>query len=377
MNKLDEQYLALLGKIYVYGHQKETRNGTVKSIFGATIQHYMGEGFPLLTTKRMYWKGIVTELLWFLRGDTNIKYLIENDCHIWTGDAYRNYCDQVGKYKEPDYDVHVEDVHENRVRLMTKDEFSDRIKNDAEFCKKWGELGPIYGKQWRRWKIYNKKDLSHVTRTPDLYQSSEWIDVYDQINKLITELKTNPDSRRLIVNAWNVGDLDEMVLPPCHYSFQIYTRELTEHERYELLSSDENYIHHVMDDRNIEDDPLAQFDIPDRAISLMWNQRSVDLFLGLPFNIASYGLLLEIIAQEVGMKPEMLIGNLGDVHIYDAHETAVRTQMSRVDKIHRLPTLNIKATKREHPNFAKKYNPSDFEILNYTSEPSIKAPLIN
>ena len=277
MSSIEEQYRGLLGSLLHNSVKKSDRTGTgTHSIFGRQIKHDMKQGFPLLTTKRMAVKTMMTELKWFLKGDTNIKYLVDNGCNIWNGDAYKKYCQIAGSLEEPDYDVHIEDPNENRVRILTEDEFIDRIKTSDEFAKKWGELGPIYGKQWRKWSPV----ASEINKGGK-----------DQIKNLISELKTNPDSRRLMVNAWNVGELPEMTLPPCHYGFQVYTRRTT---RAEKIVNPGKY----------------------RAISLMWNQRSVDTFLGLPFNIASYAALLCLIAEEVDMIPDQLIGNLGDVHLY-------------------------------------------------------------
>jgi thymidylate synthase len=252
----------------------------------------MLDGFPLLTTKKMAWKTMVTELLWFLRGDTNIKFLHDNNCHIWDGD------------------------------------YNKSGRTD-------GELGPIYGKQWRRWEA---DDL-------DAPRYEHWKKDIDQISNLINDLKTNPDSRRLMVNAWNVSELDQMILPPCHYGFQVYTRE-------------EN---------------------GQRYISLMWNQRSVDTFLGLPFNIASYALLLEIIAKEVNMVPDELIGNLGDVHLYNNHIEQAKEQFTR--EPFKLPKLSIN-DEFWNPEIGiieqiQHIKPNDFQLIDYQSHPAIKAPLSN
>ena len=307
MNKLDKDYQALLQDILDNGHQKGDRTGTgTISVFGRQIRHNMKDGFPLLTTKKMYFKGIVTELLWFLRGDTNIKFLVDNDCHIWNGDAYKNY--KVENQKLADVIGH--GFHGGR---LTKEEFINKIKTDADFANKWGELGPVYGKQWRSW---NKWENTF---------GKGYKQGIDQIANLINDLKTNPDSRRLMVNAWNVGELDQMTLPPCHYGFQVYTRELTEYERGEILQPS------GLDALNREGRYRfwKENNMPTRAISLMWNQRSVDTFLGLPFNIASYGLLLEIIAKAVNMVPDELIGNLGDVHLYSNHIEQAKEQIGR------------------------------------------------
>jgi len=348
MNNLDKQYTALLQDILDNGYQKGDRTGTgTISVFGRQIRHKMSDGFPLLTTKKMYMKGIVTELLWFLRGDTNIKFLVDNDCHIWDGDAYKNWKAKGRDFWEEQVDgMFISELGEEEVDKISKEWFINKIKTDDEFAKKWGELGPIYGKQWRDW---GGKDDSYVipaTWNLDLTLQKpqelieRWKKGTDQIANLIHDLKTNPDSRRLMVNAWNVGELDSMVLPPCHYGFQVYTRELSLKERaeaYNNMLEKQNY--NPKWQSKIEDiDKLSEYELmsilqslpgPTRAISLMWNQRSVDTFLGLPFNIASYGLLLEIIAKAVNMVPDELIGNLGDVHLYSNHIEQAREQIGR------------------------------------------------
>jgi thymidylate synthase len=319
MNSLDKQYQELLKTILEHGVEKKDRTGTgTKSIFGYTIRHSMSEGFPLLTTKKMAWKTMVTELLWFLRGDTNIKYLVDNDCHIWDGDAYQAYIKRYNKGEYVGKTKLLENSKKNRTLTepFTIEEFIDKIKTDDEFAKKWGELGPIYGAQWRNW-VYDK-DMDYGTERS-----------VDQIQNLINDLKTNPDSRRLMVSAWNVGEIQDMVLPPCHYGFQIYTRELSYNERGQLALS---YPHiKELCDVNGPMTPKGwdDYNIPTRAISLMWNQRSVDTFLGLPFNIASYGLLLTMLADEVNMVPDQLIGNLGDTHIYLNHIEQAKEQIGR------------------------------------------------
>jgi thymidylate synthase len=274
-NQLDKKYQQLLSDIITFGVEKKDRTGTgTISEFGHQIRHKMSEGFPLLTTKKMAWKQIVSELLWFLTGQTNIAFLHKHNNHIWDGDY----------------------------------EKSGRTD---------GELGPIYGKQWRKWDGKNGR--------------------IDQIDDLVKELKTNPDSRRLMVSAWNVGELNEMVLPPCHYGFQVWTRE-------------EN---------------------GQRYISLMWNQRSVDTFLGLPFNIASYGLLLHIIANEVDMIPDELIGNLGDTHLYLNHIEQAKEQIGRTS--FDLPQLKTDA---KIDGICCNV-PDDFILEGYQYHPTIKAPLSN
>ena len=264
MNKLDEQYRGLLAEVLHNGVEKEDRTGTgTLSRFGMSIRHDMSKGFPILTTKKVPFKTMVTELKWFLKGETNIKYLQDNNCKIWDGD-----------YKK-----------------------SGRTD---------GELGPIYGKQWRNWRGI------------------------DQIKNLVEELKTNPDSRRLIVSAWNVGELSEMTLPPCHYGFQCY--------------------------------------VIDGKLSLMWNQRSADLFLGVPFNISSYGLLLLLLCQETGYEPGELIGSFGDIHLYSNHLEQAKEQISRTS--YNLPNVTLNNVRILDGEF-------DVELAGYKSHPSIKASLSN
>jgi thymidylate synthase len=284
-------------------------------------------------------KTMMTELKWFLKGDTNIKYLVDNGCNIWNGDAYKSYQNAI-------VEVGLFDT------MMDQEEFIGKIKTDDEFAEKWGELGPIYGKQWRDWDGRQERDGS--------YDMS-----LDQIANLIFQLKRNPDSRRLMVNAWNVGELDSMVLPPCHYGFQVYTKELGLDERIDIyngsrvpMNRSSDYFHEHMDD----------YGIPRRSISLMWNQRSVDTFLGLPFNIASYGTLLCLIAKEVGMVPDELIGNLGDVHLYSNHIEQSREQTLR--EPYRLPTVYFSNLNLLDGEF-------DYEIRDYNYHPTIKAQISN
>jgi len=347
MNNLDKQYQALLKDILSYGVTKNDRTGTgTKSIFGYMIHHNMQNGFPLLTTKKVAFKTMATELMWFLRGDTNIKFLVDNGCHIWDGDAYKKYHQAFPE-----------------TEMMSKEDFIETIRVNDEFAKRWGELGPIYGKQWRSWgrKNVTNYDLENVkssdkVKVMDLIHDGGDYSKYDvkvtsqnnsidQIANLINDLKTNPDSRRLIVNAWNVGELDEMTLPPCHYGFQCYTREGEDGKRY---------------------------------ISLSWNQRSVDVFLGLPFNIASYGLLLEMIAREVNMVPEHLIGHLGDTHLYLNHLEQAEQQLERIPR--ELPIMkmssghNFRAALKGN---ADEIDLEDFMLVGYNPHPTIKAPLSN
>ena len=318
MNNLDIQYQQLMLDIMTNGVEKEDRTGTgTVSVFGRQIRHNMQDGFPLLTTKKMAVKTMMTELKWFLKGDTNIKYLVDNGCNIWNGDAWANY-------QRKTLEKFMDDTTIAGYAITNKEEFINKIKTDNEFAKKWGELGPIYGRQWRDWYAGGHQEYIGDTLVDMEYNS------VDQISNLIEQLKTNPDSRRIMVNAWNVAELDQMTLPPCHYGFQCY--------------------------------------VADGKLSLMWNQRSVDTFLGLPFNIASYGALLLLLCDETGYKPGELVGNLGDVHLYKNHIDQANEQCGR--KSYDLPSIelsNVDVLKGEF----------EYEIIGYESHPSIKAPLSN
>lgn len=358
MNKLDKQYQDLLLEILQSGVKKSDRTGTgTLSVFGKTIRHNMADGFPILTTKKVHWHSVVTELIWFLRGRTDLRYLLEHNCHIWDGDAYKKYA------RETSMDADGQ---------LTREEFISKIKTDDEFNDRFGNFGPIYGKQWRSWSAGALEDKHGHGRI-------------DQISKLIGMLKTDPDSRRLLVSAWNVGDEPYMVLPPCHYGFQVWTRELSLAERFKQWEA--------MPDRDVMDFPIGPLSDEDyhdvldkigverRGISLAFNMRSSDVFLGLPFNLASYGLLLEILAKEVGMVPDELIANLGDTHLYLNHVEPAKEQLVR--RAFRLPTVqimdNISRDLGKIP-FAEsvlQMIPADFILNNYDCHPPIKAPLSN
>ena len=290
MNRLDEQYKGLLFEVLTHGVQKKDRTGTgTRSIFGQHIRHDMSEGFPILTTKKVAFKTMVTELKWFLKGDTNIKYLLDNNCHIWDWDAYRPYIS-----KHP-WGMEIE-------------EFIETIQKDEKFAQQWGNLGPIYGHQWRKLSQFGVQK--------------------DQIKDLIEGLKTNPDSRRHIVNSWNVMDLDKMYLKPCHFAFQCY--------------------------------------VADGKLSLMWFQRSMDVPLGGPFNISSYGLLLLLLCHETGYEPGEIIGSIGDAHIYLNQIEGCKEQLGREPR--ELPQLKLSNVDLLAGEF-------DAELIGYNPHPAIKFPL--
>ena len=319
-NNLDKQYTDLLQDILDNGIKKETRNGGTLSVFGRTIRHKMSEGFPILTTKHISLKNVATELIWFLKGDTNIKYLLDNNCNIWNGDAYKKYITKGGK-----------DYSEKSMKQISshfsKEEFINKIKTDDDFAKLWGELGPIYGKQWKQW---NTRRLDLSNEREDRRKGNKFnLLLVDQIENLIRDLKYNPDSRRLMVNAWNVSELDKMTLPPCHYGFQCYTREISPRKRTIIAQQIGIKLSEGSKSSEEWNKECDEKNVPKRALSLKWNQRSVDTFLGLPYNIASYGLLLEILAKEVNMIPDELIGDLGDTHLYLNHLEQAKEQIGR------------------------------------------------
>jgi len=394
MNKLDLDYQNLLQDILDNGVKKETRNGGTISVFGRQIRHDMKIGFPLLTTKKMAWKTMVTELLWFLRGDTDIRFLWENNCSIWDGDWHKKYKTTCS---EP----------------YTLEEVKQKVKEgNHNFHDSMFDMGPIYGRQWRRW-------IHHFPKTyPEVSQYEQYIGVktIDQIANLIRDLKTNPDSRRIMVSAWNPTQLDEMILPPCHYGFQVYTRELSLNERKQIFE-DRGYVCDVWPFNGDWDGEYDGFGIPRRAISLMYNCRSQDVPLGTPFNISSYALLLEIIGKMVNMVPDELITNMGDCHIYLNQIEGVKEQIGRefteeeiqehlmqsgMDALMEKPKMEYisklpKRTKEPFPlptlkhmktdEFYKSLSEdlslfthldnTDFVLENYQSHTSIKMPLSN
>lgn len=346
------QYLDLMEQVLRYGHDKKDRTGTgTRSLFAPQMRFDLSIGFPLVTTKKVHLRSIIHELLWFLNGDTNTKYLKDNGVSIW-------------------------------------DEWAD--KN--------GDLGPVYGKQWREWMDYrvisenNTEQAALLKKAGYKFFGSEtgvalgepdiWVRKTDQISKVIDQLRNDPDNRRIIVSAWNVGELDQMALAPCHSFFQFYTRELS-------LSERVDYFHRTWDIRNgavpvilLIDDPtggymheeniakgLDERDIPKRVLSCQLYQRSADMFLGVPFNIASYALLIHMIAQQVNMAVGEFVWTGGDTHLYSNHLDQARLQLTREPRV--LPQLVIK----RKPDSIFDYKFEDFELTGYDPHPAIKAPV--
>ena len=368
MAVIDREYHKLLKKILDEGRDKGDRTGTgTISIHEDTLRYNMANGFPLLTTKKMFTKGVITELLWFLSGSTDLRELVEQRNNIWVGDAYKRY------------EKHIEDMNmterENGdpKHILSRNEFIERIIKDNEFNKQWGDLGPIYGKQWVAWEKINYYDWGSFDKR---YRRDKDI---NQVQNVIDTLRTNPDSRRMLVTAWNPADIDDMILPPCHWAFEFYTEELTIDERIEISTfwhKDEVKQH--LDNSTTDTtskyvlDKLEKQGIPKRRISLKWHQRSVDTPLGLPFNIASYAFLLEMVAQQVNMVPHMLVGDLSNVHIYQNQLDGVREQLNNFIYEHEAPKLKLN---KAEDLFS--YKLEDFEIEGYESYPTIKFPLSN
>ena len=282
-----KQYLDLIRTVLEKGSKKEDRTGTgTLSYFGYQMRFDLSDGFPLLTTKKVHLKSIIHELLWFVKGDTNIKYLVDNGVSIWNDWPFKKYSES-DEYQGEDMQTFVE-----------------KIKNDDEFAKKWGNLGPVYGKQWRNF------------------------DGIDQLKNVIEQIKTNPDSRRLIVSSWNPKEIPFMALPPCHSLYQFY--------------------------------------VCDGKLSLQLYQRSGDIFLGIPFNIASYSLLLMMVAEVCGLKPGTFVHTIGDAHIYSNHMEQVHIQLER--EPYPLPKMVIK----RHVDNIEDFEYDDFELQDYKCWPKIK-----
>lgn len=357
MNPLDQQYQSLLQDILDNGTIKGDRTGTgTTSVFGRSIRHHMRDGFPLLTTKKMYTKGIINELLWFLRGDTNIQWLVLNKCNIWVGDAYKKYLHTLANHPT---------IHANRFEPLSKEDFIEQIKTDDQFAQEYGDLGPIYGEQWR-----NFGGTKYAQEIDDKGNPTTWENTggIDQIANMFNTLKNNPDGRRIMVSAWNPQNVHLATLPPCHYGFQVYTRKLSQNARWTWYKKNggsdmhHDHIEMEMDEKNV----------PTREVSLLWNQRSVDTFLGLPFNIASYGFLLHIIAKVVNMVPGEIVGFLGDTHLYSNHLDKAREQISRTPfalpslKLDDEPFLNYDHACHENPDTSIDHLLNDIDFNTFT-----------
>lgn len=288
------QYHELMERVLREGSDKSDRTGTgTRSVFGHQMRFDLAKGFPMITTKKLHLKSILHELIWFISGDTNIRYLCQNGVRIWDDWPFATYS------KSADYDG------------IDIKEFAARIASDADFAAKWGDLGPVYGYQWRFWPGPNGP--------------------VDQLRDVLEGIRSNPDGRRHIVSAWNPGYIDQMALPPCHAFFQFY--------------------------------------VADGKLSCQLYQRSADIFLGVPFNIASYALLLHMMAQDLGLQVGDFVHSLGDAHIYSNHTDQVRLQLSR--DLRPLPTLSLNPSVKSLFDF--RYE--DVELVGYDPHPHIPAPV--
>jgi thymidylate synthase len=399
MARIDIEYHELLRNILENGTEKGDRTGTgTISIFDAKIKHNMADGLPMLTTKKVFSKGVITELLWFLSGSTSIKPLVDQGNNIWVGDSYKKYVNNGPTYKFHD------ELMKWYERHLTKEEFIEKIKTNDGFAKRWGELGPVYGKQWVSWKSgEHRRRYSEMTPHQQSnfdikeIENNHFDTTYpveftiNQIQNAIDILKNNPESRRIIVSAWNVAEIDQAVLPPCHWAFELYTEELTRKERFDILHKEAGFTkipwdrmaypnHEWLDsvetitgyDHNFNEYEGKTINVPRRRLSLKWHQRSVDTPLGLSFNILSYSLLLVMMAQQVNMVPHMLVGDLTNVHIYKNQLDGVNEQLSRDTSTYNAPKLILN---KAEDIFS--YKLEDFKIEGYESYPTIKMPLSN
>ena len=362
MNKVDTEYFRIVNDILTNGKLKKNRTGVdTIGIFGAQAKYNVDlNAFPLLTTKKVHWPAIVHELLWFISGDTNIKYLVDNNVRIWNEWAYKKYVDKCGAEV-----------------INTQDEFIQKIKNDAEFANKWGELGEgTYGGMWRDFPFFtivDKTDPSTMPKfkslgTKGMYCGDEpltFLGRIDQITKVLEKLKNNPDDRRMIVSAWHPYWVDQCALPPCHCLFQFHTEELTQDERFDLYrESGGNKGWVSVPEMN--EKVLNDANIPTRRLNCLLYQRSQDTALGNPFNVASYSLLTAMIAQSVNMTTGTFTHSTGDTHIYVNHIDGLKLQLTREPK--KLPKLWLNPAVKSLFDF--KYD--DIKLLDYEFHPTIK-----
>jgi len=365
MNKVDTEYFRIVNDILTNGRLKKNRTGVdTIGIFGAQAKYNVDlNAFPLLTTKKVHWPAIVHELLWFISGDTNIKYLVDNDVKIWNEWACKRYMDKTGAKG------HISAI----LPIYVKN-----IKEDVEFAKEWGELGEgTYGGMWRAFPYFDNSDpMCHNQKTSDPtapldvhYETSSGyaceVGHVDQLQKVINKLKTNPDDRRMIVSAWHPYWVDHCALPPCHCLFHFHTEELTYDERFQLYRDNGGDLIAEPESTMVE-----LFDVsntPTRRLNCLLYQRSNDFFLGVPFNIASYSLLTAMIAHVSNMVPGTFTHSHGDAHIYVNHLDQIKLQMSREPKA--LPSLWLNPDVKSLFDF--KFD--DIKLLNYDPHPTIKA----
>ena len=369
-NEVDRQYREILNRILEKGHKnlgERTGVGTL-SLFGEQMRFKMSDGLPVLTTKEVYLKGVICELLWFLGNHTrspeykdypidNIKYMLDNNVNIWVGDLYKNFINYINNPENEDEVLKWLISDGSKLREMNEKQFISALKNNREFSLKFGGIGAGYGWQWNHFggDYYTyKRSFSKLGGT--LYSG------INQIQGLIKGLKENPQGRRHLVTAWNPSDLDRIVLPPCHYSFSCYARELTYEERQEWIFDNLGI--------GMEEYLGTDDEIPRYGLSLMHHQRSADFLLGVPFNITSYAILLHLIAKECNMVADELVMSFENTHLYLNHLEAAKEQLKRSSEFD-LPTISI-ADKS-----ISELKINDIEIHNYKSLGKIKAPLNN
>lgn len=370
MNNVDKQYLDLLKRIIEEGSLKHSRAGDTLSLFGETMKFDLKEGLPLLTTKKVFTKGIIHELLWFLSGSTNIKYLVDNNVHIWDDDAYRYYCELVDKHNKIIEEPTSHNFYKRApINKVSKEVFIEYVKNDIqqwividekawvmsytpntfEFPYKFGDLGDVYGKQWRSYGYVG----------------------FDQIKNIVETLKTNPDDRRMLCVAYNndaINSTRGVALNPCHVMFQFYSRELSTMERLDWLCEHSNGEYDEW--KTTSHEKMDELNVPKRELSCSFTMRSNDFCCGNPFNIASYALLTYMLCEVCNMTPGKLIFNGGDVHVYCNHIEQAKEQLTRKgnDKI---PTLKFARKISDINDFRFE----DFIIEDYKSDPPIKYQL--
>lgn len=341
-NKLpDLQYLHNMENIIECGNVKHTRAGKTKSIFPVNMSFALYSGLPILTTKKVYTQGCIAELLWFIQGKTNIKYLLDNNTHIWDDDAYRYYKQVV-----------------NPQSNISKEEFLEKVKNQEMTCFSkigkqpevytFGDLGPVYGKQWNNW------------------------DGINQLENLIDKLKKSPDDRRLMISAWNVGEIEDMALPPCHYMSQWYVDDISNDVRLEYCKNHPELYGNIeiSENDNQLEELLDNLGVPKKGLSVLWSQRSVDYCLGFPYNLLSYSILCYMIAQQVNMIPYQIHCSLGDTHIYENQIDDIYKQLYNNPYLFKTPQLRLNKKDSIYD-----YNIDDIKIDDYHSYPTIKYKL--
>jgi thymidylate synthase len=391
MNNYEEQYINLLNDICEVGTLSKNRTGiNTRKVWGAQMYVNLQSGFPLLTTKKMHWKSVVHELLWMIKGDTNIQYLLKNGVTFWTEWPYQKYLNHCKTLTDPDYDVHIEDLEKNCVREMTQKEFEQEIINNDEFAKTWGSIGQYgYGGMWRKFPFYDDSD-PHCNKVPTTTTIGAKLDCHetsggyacevghvDQLVDVIDTLKNNPDSRRIIITAWHPyhsNNREDALLPACHNYIQFGTEELTLEERFNIFSNGWN-VEEAKNEWNKNgftdyDSLLTDHYIPKYRLNCYFNMRSTDAPLGLPYNIAFYALFTHLMAHCLNMIPSQLVYSGADVHIYENQQEGITEQLTRTPG--KLPKLVLKP---ECPTNLFDIKFDHIDIVDYNPQAHIKMPV--